>query len=182
MEPSPREGEFLDALERHQGILHRVSGLYADGIDARRDLFQEMVYQLWRAWPRFRGEAAVTTWMYRVVLNTAFTRLRRGRGGPEMVSLDGAEPALERAAATATATAASSNLDSAAERDRSASLQVAIRALAPADRAVVMLHLEDLSHREIGDVLGISEGNVAVKLHRIRGRLRTLMEGEVDGK
>src|SRR5262245_24838578 len=169
MEPEPPERPFLDLLERHQAIVHRVAGLYARNAEDRRDLVQEILYQLWRAWPRFRGEARATTWMYRIALNTALTGLRRGRSAPETLPLktDLAGPAADPLAAERHA--------------RVRSLHEAIRALSPPDRAVVMLHLEELSHREVGEVLGISENLVNVKLHRIRGRLRSLMKDENHG-
>ena len=170
MGPEPPEKQFIDHLERHQGVVQRVARLYTHNAEDRRDLVQEILYQLWRAWPRYRGEARVTTWMYRIALNTALTGLRRGRRAPELLPLDPDQsgPAVDPAAAL--------------RGERVRSLHEAIRALGPADRAVVMLQLEGLPHREIGEVLGISENLVNVKLHRIRERLRTMMRDTIDGR
>src|SRR5262245_1182752 len=170
MEPDPPEREFLDHLERHQPLIRRVAGLYAHGAEDRRDLVQEILYQLWRSWPRFRREARVETWMYRIALNTALTRLRRARSAPPILPLEPDDRALASEAGTTE------------RRDRIRTLHEAIRELDPADRAVVMLHLEELPHREIGEVLGISENLVNVKLHRIRERLRSMLKGAIDGE
>ena len=69
--------DFLHLLQKHSGILHKIIRLYADDPEDRRDLYQEMLYESWRAFPAFRGEAAFSTWLYRVALNTALTFRRK---------------------------------------------------------------------------------------------------------
>lgn len=168
MDAEASKSRFVEMVDRHQAIVHRVAGLYAWTPEDRRDLFQEIVYQLWRSWPGFRGDAAVSTWIYRIALNTALTGLRRLRGRLEAEGVD-FDPARPPEPAELI------------DRDRRReSLRAAIGALAPTDRALVLLHLDGLGHREIGETLGISENLVAVKLHRIRGRLREMLSGRSD--
>jgi RNA polymerase sigma-70 factor (ECF subfamily) len=64
-------GQFLELIERHQGILHRICSAYTHTEEDRRDLFQDMLLQLWRSFATFRGQSSFTTWAYRVALNTA---------------------------------------------------------------------------------------------------------------
>src|SRR4030095_6936594 len=82
------EGRFLEVLGRHEQILNRVIRIYAVNSEDRRDLFQEIVYQLWRSYESFKGESRVSTWMYRVALNTAITSLRKSKKTPEQTELD----------------------------------------------------------------------------------------------
>lgn len=136
--------------------------MYADSPEDRQDLLQDILFQLWRSYPSFQGKSAFSTWMYRIALNTAITALRKESGKPEQVEL-GAE-AIE-ASAPAPAPGAEEQVEA---------LYRLIRRLTRVDRALVMLYLEDLSYREMSEVLGLSETNIGVKLHRIKARLQEL--------
>ncbi len=149
------EKSFLDLLRRHEGILYKVSRMYADDTDDRRDLVQEISYQLWKAYPGFRGESRFSTWMYRIALNTALGRFRRRE-----VPVDAATELPE---VTETLT----------EDPRMNQLFAAIRRLSRSDRALIALYLEDLSLPEIGEILGITANNAGVKLHRAKKKLKT---------
>lgn len=152
--------EFVARLDEHRGIVFKVASLYADR-DHRDDLVQEIGLQLWRAYPRYDRERRFSTWMYRVALNTAisFGRTRWARER-RAVGLD--EPVVEAMAAPPPA-----------EPDaRLDALFAFLRGLPEMDRALVLLHLEDRSHREIAEVLGISETNVGTKLSRIKQAMR----------
>jgi RNA polymerase sigma factor (sigma-70 family) len=152
------ETAFLELLKTHGGIIRKVAGMYGDGKADREDLQQEIAYQLWKSFGSFRGDSAPSTWMYRVALNTALTRFKRR--GPSLIFRERLpEPTVPAE-------------DAASPRER---LMVAIRCLPRADRALVALFLEDMSHREIGEILGLSENNVGVKLHRIKNKLKNLL-------
>ena len=151
------ESTFLHSLRQHRGILFKVAGLYTDREEDRRDLEQEIIYQLWRAYPGFRADSAFSTWMYRVALNTALGRFRARQ--PKL-SFTGQLP------------------DRPAPGDASSQselLLAAIRRLPRADRAVIALYLEDLSLAEIGDILGITANHAGVKLHRAKRKLKILV-------
>lgn len=148
--------EFAQAIAAHRRLIARIAASYARTAEDRRDLAQDILLQLWRAWPRFDpARAKLTTWMYRIALNVAISSLRR-------------PPAPHAPLDPALAIAAEPDPDDA----RLAALYAAIATLAPLDRALVVLHLEGDSHARIAEVLGLGESNVATKLSRLRAVLR----------
>lgn len=164
MESGDRQATFLQLIEQHGGILHRIRSLYAADAEDGKDLVQEMLMQLWRAFPSFRGEAAFSTWMYRVALNTALLRRRAARAR----ACETADPdALETLAA---------GTDPPDPNVRH--LFRCIRLLPGLDRAIVLLHLEGHSYEEIASATGLSRGNVSVRLVRVKGRLRDCLAGK----
>jgi RNA polymerase sigma-70 factor (ECF subfamily) len=123
----------------------------------QQDLFQEIAVALWTALPHFRGGASERTWLYRIAHNVALTDWsRRQRKRSQEVPFDLDPP-------------------TAPEDDRRGVLLDAVRRLEPVERELTMLYLEGLSTREIGDVLGISEGATAVRLTRVRHRLTQIL-------
>lgn len=168
MESSPRNQQtFLDLVNAHPGVLRRLCRVYAADAEDRQDLWQQILLQLWRSYPSYDGRAAFSTWMFRVALNTALMH-RRGRTRRlPTIPLDDAsfrEPAAP---------------------DRSLPddvhhLYAAIADLAPLDRAIAVLRLEDRTLQEIADVTGLSTGAVSVRLVRITEKLRRAMGVDVD--
>lgn len=155
------EEPFLALLNAHRGVIHRISRTYATGSVDRQDLFQEIVYQLWRSFPSYRRDSSPITWLYRVALNTALTAHRRRTRRPRLVPLEAVpEPAAPPAEA---------------DDPEAAVLHRAIGRLEEIERALLMCYLEDLSYARIGEILGISESNVGVRLTRIRTKLRELV-------
>jgi RNA polymerase sigma factor (sigma-70 family) len=159
------DARFAELLRQYGGALGRVVAAYARPAD-QDDLAQEIAVALWNALPSFRGDCAEKTFVYRVAHNRALTHLarRRLRGGDELTDelapVDGAPSPETRAAG----------------RQEVARLYVAIRRLGVGYRQVLTLALEDLTHAEIGVCLGISAGNVAVRLNRARAALRAELE------
>jgi RNA polymerase sigma-70 factor (ECF subfamily) len=153
--------EFDARIAAHRGILLKVAASYARNADDRADLVQEISLQLWRAWPGYTRDRPFSTWMYRVALNVAISQRRREALRPLHDGLDERHADLVGAA----------DVD-AETHQRLALVQQAMRALAPIDRALLLLHLDGLSHRDSGEVLGLSESNVATRLSRIRQQLR----------
>ncbi|HJT97173.1 MAG TPA: RNA polymerase sigma factor [Rhodanobacteraceae bacterium] len=169
VKPNERdEAEFLAGIGRHAGIVRKVAASYANGAANRRDLEQEIVAQLWRSYPAFDGARPFATWMYRVALNVAIT-IARSRRRHEPVALD--DDALFGGEDTA-------------EREHGIrELRRFIGALDELNRALIVLYLDGQSYREIAEVLGISETNVATKINRVKRALRERMnpEGDHDG-
>jgi RNA polymerase sigma factor (sigma-70 family) len=155
------DGEFLALLNQYRGAIERVSRMYTSSGIEREELVQEVVYQLWRAFPSCRNESAPLTWVYRIAINTAVTGLRRRARQPAHVPLD--------AAVSVQSSPTSTTSDSRMEL-----LYRVIRRLGPVDRALIMCYLDDLSYREIGAVLGLSETNVGARLSRTKTRLQEL--------
>ena len=155
---SERDGIFNEWLAGHKGILFKVVHAYAFEHADRQDLFQEIVIQIWRSVDAFRGESSVPTWMYRVALNTAIAWTRKEdrhqRGKQPLEIVDGLLAA------------------SAAEADpRVEWLYRQIAQLKDVDRSVALLMLDGFAYKDIAAIAGISEGNVAVKINRIKAAL-----------
>jgi RNA polymerase sigma-70 factor, ECF subfamily len=156
------DGDFLALLNQYRGAIERVSRMYTSSATEREELVQETVYQLWRAFPSYRNESAPLTWIYGIAINTAITGLRRQARRPTHVPLEAADTVALPTASTV--------------RDpRTELLYRVIRRLSHVDRALIMCYLDDLSCREIADVLGVSETNVGARLSRTRTRLQELV-------
>jgi RNA polymerase sigma-70 factor (ECF subfamily) len=155
---------FREWLAEHRGAVLKVARAYTVTPEDCQDLAQEIFLQVWRSLPRFRGEAGSTTWCYRVALNTALGWHRKER---LRQTLQRPLPDVENLPAPARQTA---------ERDLVERLYAAIRRLPGADAALLLLHLDGLSYRQMAEVLGVSEGNVGVKLNRAKKALSDLMK------
>jgi RNA polymerase sigma factor (sigma-70 family) len=164
---------FAQAIAEHRRLIARIAASYARTAEDRRDLAQDILLQLWRAWPRFEpSRAKLTTWMYRIALNVAISSLRR----PAAAQADRAVALDERALAAALATVPAGPADADAGDAQLARLHAAIATLAPLDRALVVLHLEGHAHARIAEILGLGESNVATKLSRLRAVLRARIQ------
>lgn len=148
-------------VREHEGLLHKVCRIYAATEADRQDLFQEIVIQLWKAYPRFKGEAKFSTWLYRVAINTAITGLRRKK---DFITTYEPENLPHRSEETS----------GAAEEERLQQLYKAIAQLNDVEKALVMLYMEDRSYDEMEDILGLSSGTLRVKMNRIKEKLRQL--------
>lgn len=154
----PSEKEFVTLLNQHQKIVYKVCNLYMDSVPDREDLFQEITLQAWKAYGSFRGDAKFSTWLYRVALNTAITFFRRDKRKPGIISAETLPDAADEPG------------DPVEEQVKA--MYTAIGHLSKVDKAIVMLYLEDYSYNEIGETMGITANNVAVKMNRIKARLK----------
>ena len=162
MSSESTQQRFAALLDEHRKIVFKVANAYASGVDDRADLAQEIAAQLWRAFPKYDAQRSFSTWMYRIALNVGISFLRsRGRQAEYAVPLD--ETLHDRADDNAT--------DPAAEQQLRL-LDGFIEKLAPLDRALLLLYLEDHRQAQIADILGISESNVATKVARLKQRIR----------
>lgn len=150
---------FLVSIQQHQGILHKLCRLYRDSPEDREDLFQEMIYQLWKSYPTFSGNAKISTWMYRIALNTALAGFRK-RSVP--ITYTDAVPDLP----------AASDHNTTIQQDR---LFAALSQLSDAEKAIIALYLEDMSYQEISGIIGIDENYVGVKINRIKTKLKNIL-------
>ena len=156
-----RHPEFEALLESHQGIVYKVANTYCWHPDERADLVQDIVAQLWRAWPRYDPARTFSTWMYRIALNVAISFVRKTlRERQVSVPLD---ETLHDTAAT---------FHNGALQDRLQRLQDFIARQSPLDRALLLLYLEDKSQREIAEILGITPSNVSTKVSRLKQKVR----------
>ena len=149
-----QEKEFLQQINENAGIAHKVANVYFEDVYDREDIFQEMMYQLWRAYESFDGRSKFSTWMYRVCLNTALTfkRKYRGKKTEALSSLQNETPVY-------------------IENDKGEALKhlyKAISTLTPLNKAIILLYLEDVSYEDISAITGLSRSNVGVRLVRIK--------------
>lgn len=152
------EAAFLQQIDQHQGIIHKICRLYRDSPEDREDLFQEIVFQLWKTKHTFQGKAKFSSWMYKVALSTAIATFRKKKLAiiytPQLPDL----PQTEE------------------EDHQRQQLFAALKQLDNADKALMALYLDDLSYEEIAEITGISENYVGVKLTRIRNRIVKILE------
>lgn len=155
------ETSFLAKLNRDIRIVHRVCHTYfpRDAVE-REDVFQEIMYQLWRSYPQFRGESKFSTWMYKVALNTAITHIQRRTETPQNAELS---------EVVAHASDVDEHMSRVEELHR---LHEAIAALSDIDKAIILLHLEDQNYDEIASITGLTKTNVSVRLVRIKRALK----------
>ncbi len=161
------ESLFKCWLSEYGGAVLKVARAYTLTTEDRQDLAQEILLQVWRSLPQFQGRASASTWSYRVALNTALgwhrrERRRQSRQRPiceaEELSIAGPESS-----------------EKIAQREAVERLYAAIRQLPKTDAALVLLYLDDLTYRQMAEVLGISETNVGVRLNRAKKALGELM-------
>ncbi|WP_316634961.1 RNA polymerase sigma factor [uncultured Flavobacterium sp.] len=163
-----KEQEFLNRIEKHKGILYKVSKMYMDNADDQQDLFQEIICQLWKSYDSFRNESQFSTWMYRVAVNTAIVFLKK-----EKRKVDKYEIASENIK--------EDEGDSHVKESQIDHFYKAVQKLEKIDKAIIFYQLEGFSHKEIGDNLGISEGNARVKLNRAKEKLKEIIKNQGYG-
>jgi RNA polymerase sigma factor (sigma-70 family) len=151
--------EFTRLIQENKGILYKISASYCRNAGDRDDLMQEMIYQLWRSADQFDNTKKYSTWMYRIALNVAISFYRKANRSGVTVALD------------AEAQFAGDSGNEVLE-ERVELLHRFIRGLGKLDKALMILYLEERPYREMAEILGISETNVATKLNRIKGRLK----------
>ncbi len=157
------EHSFVTQLEENQNIVHKICRLYTNNNDAHNDLFQEITIQLWRAFPKFRGDSKFSTWMYRVALNTAITLYRKSKRTINTQDFEGVSFKITAEA-----------YDDTVEQQLKL-MYSAVKDLNDIDKALVFLYLEDKNYKEISETLGITEVNARVKMNRIKEKLRTIL-------
>ena len=160
METNKLEKEFLDMIKEQKRTIYKVCYIYAKDHDDLNDLYQEVVLNLWKGFPRYRGDSKLTTWVYRIAMNTCITFLRRSSHRLQTI------PITENVASLF------------ADDDETAAqlreLYKLINQLEKLERALILLWLEERSYQEIADILGISKNNVAVKLNRTKEKLKKM--------
>lgn len=157
-----KQKEFSQLIKDNQGLIIKVSRLYTNSLEDEQDLFQEIVLQLWRSYDSFKGNSKISTWMYRVALNTAITLFRKKTKSPLTSELDEVHFEYEQ------------------EQDDEKQAQISllykvIKLLPNVERAIVMMYLDDISYKEIAETLGITEVNARVKMNRLKKTLKELM-------
>jgi RNA polymerase sigma-70 factor (ECF subfamily) len=160
---SPLETSFIKQLQENQNLIHKICRLYTNSEDAHKDLFQEITIQLWKAFPQFRGDSKFTTWAYRVGLNTAITLYRKKTKTLNTIEFDNKLHKIDQD---------EYNYE---EEEHIKLLYQAVQQLNDIEKALVFMYLEDKDYSEIAETLGISEVNARVKMNRIKGKLKNIL-------
>jgi len=156
-------------VQEHRLLLYKVCRVYCFTEADRQDLFQEIVIQLWKSYPAFRGDSKFSTWLYRIALNTAISDLRKHKRRPSITSTDDIPPALPEMTWPGE------------EEQQLQQLYAAINRLSDVEKALVMLYLEDKSYEEMEEIMGINQNNLRVKMNRIREKLRKMTKEATYG-
>lgn len=156
-----QEKIFIEFFKSNQKLIHKICRIYTDNAEDHEDLFQEITIQLWKSFSTFKGDSKFSTWMYRVALNTAITLFRKPKKqNSQAVDVD----------------VSSLRIEYETYEDDEHKLQKmykAIYELSDVEKALIMMYLEDKPYKEIGEILGITEGNARVKMNRAKNNLKT---------
>ncbi|AYB34467.1 RNA polymerase sigma factor [Chryseolinea soli] len=159
----PNESEFIRVIKESEGIIFKIAILYAADRDDQKDLYQEIVYQLWRSFDSFRSESKISTWIYRIALNTSITHLRKEKKRGARVAIG--EAVINRF-----------DQDDNAMEERLTQLYGQIRKLSTIEKGIVLLHLEGKNYEEIAAITGFTATNVGTRLSRIKDKLRSQLK------
>lgn len=149
--------EFISLIQQNEGIIFKVASFYADNENSIGDMYQEIVLNLWKGYPSFRGESKYSTWIYRIALNTCVSFFRRKKVKPEYVEN---LPDIKDI---------TNNKD-----EQIKELYRLINKLGKIERALVLLYLDDKPYKEISEITGISLTNVSTRISRIKEKLRQM--------
>lgn len=163
MTDSKLKKEFISQVEKHQGIIHKVARMYCDNNECRQDLFQDILVQLWKSYPSFKHQSRLSTWMYRVALNTAIAQFKKDKKNVEEATPQ--MPIHITEYETYAETEARINM-----------VHKAIGRLNKAEKAIIILYMDDYSYEEISDIVGITVSNVGVKISRIKSKLQIILK------
>lgn len=158
-----KDKEFLERIESHKGIIYKISKMYMDHTADQEDLFQEIIYQVWKSYASFNGKSQFSSWMYRVALNTAIVFLKKDKK-----KLNTSDQMPEHLA-----------VEEDFSKDKELQLDhfyMALQKLERIEKALIFYYLENYSHKEIAESLGISEVNARVKLNRAKNKIKELIK------
>ncbi len=153
------ERAFINMIHENERIIYKVCSFYISDDYPLADLYQETVCNLWSSYPKFRNESAVSTWIYRIALNTCISGIRKEKRKPKSIPVSGLQEALPAPESMS---------------EQITEMYKLIHQLKTLERAIVLLWLEDKSYQEIADITGLTVSNVATKLKRSKEKLRQM--------
>ncbi|HSV75741.1 MAG TPA: sigma-70 family RNA polymerase sigma factor [Bacteroidales bacterium] len=163
-----KRDQFFDILEKNIGILIKVSGVFTRVEQDREDLINDITFELWKSFNSFKGDSKISTWIYRVALNTSMNFRRKKRHDALIVSFFDFKKA--------------DGIPWLTENDNSSELEILHDCIDELDRinkAIILLYLDGKSHDEIADVMGVSKTNVGTRIYRIKERLKSLATSKI---
>ena len=150
---------FITAIKANEGLIYKIASIYTDSTEDRKDLIQEIIYNLWKSFGSFNQQSSLSTWMYRVAMNVAIYHLKITKRKVSTVPIDGHDL----------------NFHDTDNNDFEEKLKIFrqyLDHLNLLDKGIVMLYLENKSYGEIAEIVGISESNVGTKLSRIKEKFK----------
>ena len=156
------EKEFLELVTKHKALIYKICHTYERDDVLRNDLIQEIILNLWKAFPKYDATTKWTTWAYKIGLNVAITQIRKRHIPTTTLTAE-----FEQ-------TFSDTPYDYTVE-DRLKTLHQAIAHLNAAEKALILLYLDDVSYSDISEIIGITENNVGVKLNRIKSKLKSIL-------
>ena len=156
MDKSELEKRFIGMIQQNERVIYKVCSIYASDEEPLSDLYQDVVCNLWTAYPKFRDECNISTWIYRVALNTCISGLRKKKRSPQSSDLSQLQDAF---------------IQPDDLTDEIKEMYRLIHQLKNLERAIILLYLEEKSYQEIADITGLSLSNIGVKLKRIKEKL-----------
>ncbi|PZU79593.1 MAG: RNA polymerase subunit sigma-70 [Chryseobacterium sp.] len=158
---SDKSNIFIATIEAHKGIVYKISNLYCRDDDDRKDLVQEILFQLWKSFDNYDKQYKYSTWIYRIALNVAISFYRKEKSRTKLSS-PLSENILQRA----------DTHENASFDEKTALLWDFLNTLKELDKAIMLLYLEGKNHKEIAEIIGITETNVSTKINRIKNLLK----------
>lgn len=152
--------QFVDIIQQNEGVIYKIVRAYAYGIDQQKDLYQEIVYQLWKSFESFRGDAKFSTWIYRIALNTSISHLKKGKRRPATIELKFEHADILKSEG------------SEALEEQMKLLYGSIKSLDLIDKGIILLYLEGNSHEEIGEIIGFNTSRIGTRISRIKDKLK----------
>lgn len=156
---------FTKVIKENEGLIFKITTLYTNSVEDRRDLYQEIVYQLWKSFSSFQGQSKISTWIYRVALNTSIYVLKKDKRKLATVPID-----IETLKFV-------DDFDE-TEAKRLKTLYDHIHQLTLLEKGIILLYLEGKNHEEIASITGLSKTNVGTKLSRIKEKLKAKINKE----
>ncbi len=158
----PKEAEFTHLIRENEGLIYKVTSIYTDNRLDQQDLYQEIVYQLWKSFDSFQGASKLSTWIYRVAMNTAITQGRKRKKRIDNYSLDHL-------------VIRETDQSDLLFEERLTMLYAHIKQLNKLEKGIILLFLEGLNYEEIADITGLRVSNVGTRLSRIKQKLKSQM-------
>jgi RNA polymerase sigma-70 factor (ECF subfamily) len=155
-----KEEAFVKIIKQNEGVIFKITTIYTENADDQKDLYQDIVYQLWKSFDSFRDEAKISTWMYRVAMNTALTRIRKKKRHGNRVSMD--RVVLQQ----------TEQYDSGFE-ERLKQVYASIHQLNELEKGLILLLLEGKNYGEIAEITGLTPSNVGTRISRIKQNLKS---------
>lgn len=154
-----KKSRFIKVIKQNEGLIFKVATLYTNSLQDKDDLYQEIVFQLWKFFDTFNEQSKLSTWMYRVAMNTAIYNLKSAKRQVNTTSID-------------VKTEQYADIVDKSEEERIRLLYESIQTLNLLERGIILLYLEGKSHHEIAEIIGITTSNVGTKISRIKEKLK----------